>query len=551
MATTLATEGGSLELYDTLRALAILQGDAPWQPGFVGGWLADRAGGDPALAGLAHHAAALSGSPELAAQDPELLAQAREIAAEGDPAAFAFLELSRDPAAQALPGWAPTLIPDLESVLVRRSGRPLGRQIPGLFTAAGWEQASGGGATAAIARARDEATRVLGAAPATPVAEAALLEVLQRRTLDAWSAELADLRVRPFTDQPGSVLISGTLGRRGSPLEGLIRAVWHEAGGEDRSRSHLNQLRIATEFGAMIQFVEQGHMAEIAELFAGLNVALASLDADVEVGRRRLMDVQARAASIATLNQAPRLVVQIIEDVLAQTAATREGLLKPRASLAWQRDLAGACRYALADRYPFADGPDADLATVADMIGPRGALGRFFATELAPIMDTTETPWRWKPEARLSGFSPDSAAFFERAAAVGDALFPEGGTVGLTLTALAQRGAATVSLGGASVPVVTSGEPGTLAWPGPEPARGLAVAFASGSGSEQRAWEGPWGLLHFLDGLRLRARDGGQRYLLDVRLPQTRAYLELAFDRPANPATARGLIAGLACPPAL
>jgi type VI protein secretion system component VasK len=356
--------------------------------------------------------------------------------------------------------------------------------------------------------------------------------------------------VKPFTDQPGSLLISGTLGRSGSPLEALFRAVWHETGGDDRGRSHINQLRIATEFGPMVQFVEQGHMAEIAELFAGLNVALSGLDADAEVGRRRLMDVQARAASIATLNQAPRLLVQIVEDVLAQTTASQEGLLKPRAALIWQRDLAGACRFALADRFPFAPGPDADLGLVADLIGPSGTLARFFAGEIAPLMDTSEVPWRWKPEARLSGFRPESAAFLERAAAVGDALFPADG-VGLTLTALAQRGAATVSLGGAVVPVVTSGEPGVLGWPGPDPAQGFGVAFATGTDVERKAWEGPWGLLRFLDGLRLRARDGGQRYLLDVRLEKTRAYLELAFARPANPAAARGLIAGLACPPAL
>ena len=125
----------------------------------------------------------------------------------------------------------------------------------------------------------------------------------------------------------------------------------------------------------MVQFVEQGHMAEIARLFAGLNVALSALDADAEVGRRRLMDVQARAASIATLNQAPRLLAQIVEDVLAQTTASQEGLLKPRAALVWQRDLAGACRFALADRYPFAPGPDADLGLVADLIGPSGSAG--------------------------------------------------------------------------------------------------------------------------------------------------------------------------------
>jgi type VI protein secretion system component VasK len=291
-------------------------------------------------------------------------------------------------------------------------------------------------------------------------------------------------------------------------------------------------------------------MDEIARLFAGLNVALSALDDDEEVGRRRLMDVQARAASIAALNQAPRLLAQIVEDVLAQTAASQEGLLKPRVALVWQRDLAGACRYALADRYPFAPGADADLGTVEALLGPEGTLAGFVAGGLAPLLDRSESPWRWKPEARLSGFQPESATFFERAAAAGQALFPPEG-VGLTLTALAQRGAGTVSLGGVPAQVETSGEPAALAWPGPEPEAGLAIAFATQSARESRTWEGAWGLLKFLDGLRLRARDGGRRYLIDVRLDTTRAYLELEFAGPANPAAARGLIAGLACPPAL
>ncbi|WP_297975471.1 ImcF-related family protein, partial [uncultured Amaricoccus sp.] len=346
IAETLATEGGSLPLYDTLRTLAILEGAADWQPGFVAGWLAERAGSDPALGALAPHARALSGPlHDPPAQDEELLAQAREIAAEGDPADFAFLELARDPGVQALPGWSPADVPDLATVLVRRSGRPIDQAIPGLLTAAGWTAATGSAGEAAARRAAAETARVTGRTAEAPVDQEILLEELQLRTLDAWSEELADLRVKPFTDQPGSVLISGTLGRSGSPLEALFRAVWHEIGGDDRRRSHLNQLRIATRFGPMIQFVEQGHMAEIAQLFAGLNVALSALDADAEVGRRRLMDVQARAASIAALNQAPRLLVQIVEDVLAQTAATQQGLLKPRAALEWQRDLAGACRY--------------------------------------------------------------------------------------------------------------------------------------------------------------------------------------------------------------
>jgi type VI protein secretion system component VasK len=551
LATALATEGGSLALYDTLRALAILEGRAPWQPAYLAGWLAARAAADPALGPLAAHATALSGPPPgLAAQDPELLAQARAIAADGDPAAFAFLELARSEAARALPEWSPPeAVPGIELVLVRRSGRPLAEGIPGLLTAVGWDHAAGGGAAAAIARAAEEGAGVLGR-DLTAIPEAALMEELQRRTLDAWTEHLSDLRVKPFTDQPGSVLISGTLGRTASPLETLFREVWRQVGGEDRGRSHPDQLRIAAAFGPMIQFVEQGRMAEISRLFAALNVALAALDADAEVGRRRVMDVQARAASVAALTQAPRLVGQIVEDVLAQTVAAQGGPGRPRAALAWERELGGACRAALGGAYPFGPGPDADLAAVADLLAPGGRIARFLADELAPIMDVEQIPWRWKPEARLSGFTPESAAFFERAAAVGDALFPPEG-VALTLTALAQRGAATVTLGGVPAPVTTTGEPAALAWPGPDPAQGLQVAFATAAGDEREAWPGPWGLLRFLDGLRLRARDGGQRFLLDVSLPTTRAYLQLAFDRPANPAAARALLAGLTCPPTL
>lgn len=381
-----------------------------------------------------------------------------------------------------------------------------------------------------------------------------MLEVLQRRTLDAWQAELADLRVRPFTDQATSLRVAGILGRGASPLEALFREVWREVGGTDRGRSFSNGLRIAAVFSPMIQFVEDGRMATIAELFGALYVALEGLDDDADVGQRRLMDVQARGRSIAALNQAPRLVVQVIEDVLAQTAATQQALLQPRAALAWQSAFAGACRYALSDRYPFVAGAgDADLRAVADLLGPDGVIARFLATQLAPILDMSEAPWRWLPEARLAGFSPDSAAFFERAATIGDALFPaDGSPVALTLTALAQpvgqRDPARVSLGGASVPIITSGDPGELAWPGPSPDQGFGVAFAADA---ERAWPGAWGLLKFLDERRIRARDGGQRYRFDVRVADSSVYLDLAFDRAANPVAVRGLLSGLACPPTL
>ncbi len=106
-----------------------------------------------------------------------------------------------------------------------------------------------------------------------------------------------------------------------------MREIWVQAGGTDRARSHPQQLAVAAEFGPMIQYVEGGRMAEIARLFAGLNVALAAQDRDEEKGQQRLMSVQDRATSVAALGVAPKVVVQLVEDTLAQTGAAHADLL--------------------------------------------------------------------------------------------------------------------------------------------------------------------------------------------------------------------------------
>jgi type VI protein secretion system component VasK len=91
----------------------------------------------------------------------------------------------------------------------------------------------------------------------------------------------------------------------------------------------------------------------------------------------------------------------------------------------------------------------------------------------------------------------------------------------------------------------------TLHWPGPAPELGFEIAFDGGSGVERQSARGPWGLLHFLDGLRLRPRDGGKRFLIDIRLKSSRNYLQMTFDSAANPVSGRALMRGLSCPPSL
>ncbi|MBP7003298.1 ImcF-related family protein [Amaricoccus sp.] len=545
----LASEGEPAALYDDLRARAILSGEADWRPGFLAGWIADRARDYPGLAPLAPHAPAMTGPPpDLAPPDPAVLAEARRFAAEGDPADRAFVELRRDPRAEALPDWAaPDAAASLADILVRRSGRPIAEGVPGLYATPGWSFARDGGATDAAALAAREAGRLVGDDRQAEPEE--VLARLQVATIAAWRGYLADLRVRPFSDQPGALLVSGSLAASPSPLDALIRAVWREVGGGDHGRGFAEQVRIGAAFTPAIQFVEGGGMAEISRIFASLNVALATLDADSRLGAEALMGVQARAAGVVALNQAPPIVAQIVVDTLAQTAASNEGLLRSRVSIRWEQQAAEACRSAIDGRYPFGPGPDADPAAVAAVLGPDGVVDRFFAGEVAALVDADASPWRWKAEARLTGLAPESAAFFERAAAIRARLFPDGAArAAPTLIPLAQSRPASVSLGGATAPLdARSGDPATLDWPGPDPAAGFALAFGPRPG-DGRAAAGPWGLLRFLDGLRLRPRDDGRRFLVDARVGADRAYFQLDFPSAANPVAARPLLRGLTCP---
>ncbi|NJO32458.1 MAG: hypothetical protein HC869_04330 [Rhodospirillales bacterium] len=100
----------------------------------------------------------------------------------------------------------------------------------------------------------------------------------------------------------------------------------------------------------MIQYVEQGRMGDIASLFAALNVALGVMDRDEDTGLQRLMSVQDRANSIATLRQAPTVVVQIVEDVLAQTAEAHADMLTNPITRSWQAEVLPLCKAAVEGR---------------------------------------------------------------------------------------------------------------------------------------------------------------------------------------------------------
>ncbi|KMK65224.1 ImcF-related family protein [Puniceibacterium sp. IMCC21224] len=552
----LASEGDGLILYDALRAWSVLTGEEDWSPAYLTGWLEDN-GKRVGLAGLGAHLGPLDGpATDITPNDSTVMDQARAFAAEVPEPARAWLELLRAERMRALPAWHPVAqVPGIGDVLLRRSGLPIDTPLPGLFTAHGWDEARDFAVGGAVQQARALAQRITGQVlPTQNRSPDLLMDRLHLETIAFWKDWLADLRVRPFAQRETAIVVSGALAQAENPLTRLLRQVWAQAGGADRARSHPQQLVLAREFGAMIQYVEQGRMREIARLFSTLNVALGAIDISQSRGSQRLMSVQDRARSITALKNAPRIVVQIAEDVLAQSAQPEsQGNASNPLTRGWQQEVFPLCRDVTSAHYPFANGPDVAVGDLTALLGPQGVLTTYTRQSAAPFLDTETSPWRWKPEARFAGLVPESAAFLERAAQVSQGLFGPDGTLrhDLTLAALAERGQTMFAIGGVAEPVRATGAPAALSWPGPQPQAGVEVSFRDSADSARLLHSGPWGLLRLMDGLRLRLRDDGARVLLDLRTESGRVFLEMGFAEPLNPVSVRPALQGFACPPAL
>ena len=85
------------------------------------------------------------------------------------------------------------------------------------------------------------------------------------------------------------------------------------------------------------------------------------------------------------------------------------------------------------------------------VLAPGGMLERFFRTRGA--ISILRTAWRWKPEARFAGLSPESAYSFDARAVTAGLFGPMAARDRDALAALAERGKAFVSIGGQGGPV--------------------------------------------------------------------------------------------------
>lgn len=170
-----------------------------------------------------------------------------------------------------------------------------------------------------------------------------------------------------------------------------------------------------------------------------------------------------------------------------------------------------ACEEAVNGRYPFAGDVAEEISMVdfAKLFAPGGLMDRFFAQNLAPLIDMTGQEWVWKQDARSSrDLAKSTLKSFQTAAEIRGAFFPSGGStplVSITVTPTSLNSevdSAVLNVDGQTVQSAQAGNaPSTVTWPSGAASGSASLSLTPEMPGRDSAlkFEGPWALKRLFD----------------------------------------------------
>ncbi|MGE3741329.1 MAG: type VI secretion system membrane subunit TssM, partial [Geminicoccaceae bacterium] len=488
-------------LLEALKVYLMLGGQAPADGDFVAAWFAlDLQNSEPALAEpMAPHLAALAEElPGIEARptlDGSLLARAQTTIAKIPLAKRAWEALLASDEVRELPPWTITdhAGPNAAATLVRRSGRPLGAPVPGIFTHAGFYEVFlpilPETAQAALAE-----NWVLGQTQRpelspTQVArlQADLVRLYEDDAIAAWEGVLRDVTLAPMGSLDQAVEATRSLSGPNSPLKLLTQSIVAEtslahppaaeasAGDSATDPAKMAQSagkalgKLGSKLGKLTKLLGnraeaasagadgpppgaavEAHFQYLRDLVEGVDgappalddaiAALGTLNAKLseaalspnpgEAFARMGPTGAAQLAKVAA--RLPEPLDQMLAGVAQKAGAISATGIRRQLNAVWQADVAPFCAQALGGRFPFAPSSDSDaaLGDVQRLFASGGMIDSFVNERLATLVDTSRRPWRPNPGV---GLASGSLAQLERARRIGRSLFG-GGTFRATFT---------------------------------------------------------------------------------------------------------------------
>jgi len=488
---------------------------------------------------------------------------------------------------------------DVSALLARKSGEPLTRGVPGLYSVAGYRELSKGapGALTDIARDswvldRREAEGALGALSGDQM-NAAVLRLYYADYIRAWDGLLADVRIAPFSSLDQGARITNALAGADSPLKAFLAAAARETSLEtgagkpavvldEKVLSKLSEARKKLEAAlggddapapnaAPSNPVDQ-HFEPLHKL-VGSAAAPGPLEAQLALLKdaSQFFDAAERARRAGTpapggealqkikraAEGTPPPLGEMLQTVDNAGASLTLGSERARIRALWAAEGARFCSAAIAGRYPLVRGAarDATLEDFGKFFGPGGLMDDFFAKNLAPQVDMSGSQWRWRDTGEApSGIPQDVLNQFQRAARIRDMLFAGGARQpSLRFELAPQTGDPALTR------VVLDIDGQQVAYAAGTPARPVPITLPSGKGGglvhleatpplrQDLRSEGPWAWFRMVDKGTLQPGAQGERYTLGFDLDGHKMSYQLTASSVVNPFR-REALEGFRCP---
>lgn len=609
----LRSGGGSDYLYEGLKAYLMLADGEHYDPDFIKAWVgldwdqSLRSLPSEQRQALGEHLQALfERRPPTARLDTQLIDDTRRQLQQLPVAQRVYDRVKRQELPEGVADFRLSEAAGRDAPLVfsRKSGKPLGEPLSGLFTVDGYRKAFLASSLSQASTLAEEQW-VLGRAQADEQAASSLAaDVRQLYFQDYirhWEALLNDIDFVPVTSIAQAADVLRVISGPSSPLKKLLTAVARETNlqqpdalgavvqkaedaGVDQLKQRLGSLlgqgvpevsRAATpqtdpvtaHFAALNGLVAkgEGEPAPIDGLLADMNALYVQVSGMVGASGDALLgeakNQATAAANRVSLNAArqPPLVQGLVKSVVGATTNTLMGGVRNQLNAAWNTEVLSVYRQSLSGRYPLSAGSsrDATLDDFGQFFGVGGVMDSYFRKYLQPYVDTNANTWRWQPgAAQKLGIGNGVLNTFQQAATIRDAYFRNGGlqpSVRFELKPVAMDASVTqfmLDLDGQQISYDHGpSRPVAMQWPNPSSIGvvRLSIVPTPMSGRSALTVEGPWAWFRLLDQSDLVAGNSPDRFNLRLRVDNASVSYELRANSAFNPFKRR-VLSGFSLP---
>jgi type VI secretion system protein ImpL len=448
--------------------------------------------------------------------------------------------------------------PGADAVLYRKSGAKLSDPIPAIYTRPAFNEINATGKYELIKQfAADRwvfADNAFDLKNAPKLANQ-VMQVYEQDYIRFWDDTVADVRLKPSSGQQQLSEAISTLSGPTSPLKGFYAIVADNTDLLKPDESLANKAvgglaaNIAAKAGALTKMFGDdtaaagqekpgtkvaAHFEPIRKLTDGppggapidrVLVALGQVNqvlksASGSVGTQSTADPAVlKAANDAQRNveleskDLPAGIGAMLADVGSRALGVVKGAASGELGRKYDEFVAKECHALIDGRYPFTRASPTDLPMddFAHLFADGGTFDKFFRENLAQLVDTSRSPWRWKEGAAQVAGARGLLGQFQAVQAIREIYFKAGAKPEIRFNITPDLLDAAVSRFSLDVdgqnleyrhgPLQSS----TFSWPG-SGAGHATVTFDSGPTPSITAFQGPWAWFRVLDQTKILAQ---------------------------------------------